>query len=460
MAIQQAACVRVAAISVYLTLALSMVDCAATPKADRYAHEKEPNYWHDLGDQDIQAALRANQGGVAKNVIIFLGDGMGVTTSTGARIWAGQQLGLYGEEHDLSWDRFPFTGLSKTYCMDGQTTDSAASGTAFLCGVKTRMGLLGLSGRAALGNCSMSEGNQVESILNWSLAAGKSVGVVSTARISHATPAATYAKSPDRRWESDRLVPESEKNCKDIAYQLVMQNPRIQVIIRERERQTETERQTDRERERERERERREKESKHFTFCFQEWKKEKAERGFAHRYVYDKTGFDSVDPRNTEYLLGLFNQDHMQYEVERNKTKEPSIADMTAKAVQILSKNPNGFFLFVESGRIDHANHDNWAHKAFAEVEAMNQAVLRAKELTADHDTLIVVSADHSHVLSIAGYADRGNPITDGKPDLSLGADGLPYTTLIYGNGPGRPTATRANLTDVDTGWFGVLQLG
>ncbi|KAK3798073.1 hypothetical protein RRG08_034629 [Elysia crispata] len=189
----------------------------------------------------------------------------------------------------------------------------------------------------------------------------------------------------------------------------------------------------------------------------EEWRKEKANRGFTHSYAYDKAGFDKVDPINTEYLLGLFNQEHMQYEVDRNKTKEPSITDMTAKAIRILRKNPKGFFLFVESGRIDHANHNNWAHKAFAEVEAMNQAVLTAKYLTSDQETLIVVTADHSHVLSIAGYASRGNSITGlnkvtiGKPELLLAKDGMPYTTIIYGNGPGRTTTTRANLTDVDT---------
>ena len=73
----------------------------------------EPQFWYDHGQESMQTILKAKQEGVAKNVIMFLGDGMGVSTATGGRIWAGQQLGMNGEEHELSWDKFPFTGLSK-----------------------------------------------------------------------------------------------------------------------------------------------------------------------------------------------------------------------------------------------------------------------------------------------------------------------------------------------------------
>ncbi|RUS74072.1 hypothetical protein EGW08_018162, partial [Elysia chlorotica] len=78
-------------------------------------------------------------------------------------------------------------------------------------GVKTRQGVLGLGGRAVRGDCSTAGGNQVQSILNWAMDAGKSGGLVSTARITHATPAAAYAKCAERQWESDRKIPDSEK---------------------------------------------------------------------------------------------------------------------------------------------------------------------------------------------------------------------------------------------------------
>ncbi|GFO14047.1 alkaline phosphatase [Plakobranchus ocellatus] len=442
------------AVVMYVWLVLPSLHAASAPTADNYAHEKDPNFWYDLAEKELQATLRAKQQGVAKNVIMFLGDGMGVSTVTGGRIWAGQRLGLYGEEHLLSWDKFPFVGLSKTYNVDRQTTDSAASGTAFLCGIKTRQGMLGLNAHAMRGNCSKADGNEVECILNWALTAGKSVGLVSTARITHATPAAAYAKTPERNWETDRDIPESEKKCKDVAYQLIMQNPRIQVLLGGGRSFFLPEGVADPD------------PDPSFAIddasrtdglnLVEEWKKEKRNNGFTHSYVYNRDGFDRVNPDETDYLLGLFNQEHMQYEAERNKTKEPPIADMAAKAIRILRRNPNGYFLLVEGGRIDHANHKNHATKAFAEVEAMDRAVQVAKELTSDRDTLIVVTADHSHVLGIAGYASRGNPITglsvvDGEIEIERTDDNKPYTTIVYGNGPGWTADPRRNLTKVDT---------
>ncbi|GFS04515.1 alkaline phosphatase [Elysia marginata] len=448
--------VSLVTVAVCWSLAVSPADGAAVENPDRYAHELEPNYWYDHAEQQLQAILRARQEGVAKNVILFLGDGMGVSTATGGRIWAGQQRGLRGEEYELSWDKFAFTGFSKTYNVDQQTTDSAASGTAFLCGVKTRTGVLGLSGRAFRSQCSTAQGNQVESILNWAIAEGKSAGLVSTARITHATPAAAYAKTPERNWESDRNIPDSEKRCADISYQLVKENPRIQVLMGGGRAFFLPDGVADPD-----------PDPSYFTNgssrldglnLVEEWAKEKASGGFSHSYVFDKAGFDRVNPENTDYLLGLFNQGHMQYEVDRNETKEPSISEMTEKAIRILRKNDKGFFLLVEGGRIDHGNHANWATKAFAEVDAMSKAVQVARDLTSDQDTLLVVTADHSHVLAIAGYAGRGNPITglsarNGKLDLGRALDGLPYTTVVYGNGPGRHETAkyRQNLTGVDT---------
>lgn len=76
----------------------------------------------------------------AKNTILFLGDGMGITTTTAARILAGQMLNQSGEEYVLSWEKFPWSALSKTYNVDQQVPDSAGTGTAFLNGVKTNAG--------------------------------------------------------------------------------------------------------------------------------------------------------------------------------------------------------------------------------------------------------------------------------------------------------------------------------
>jgi alkaline phosphatase len=155
----------------------------------------------------------------------------------------------------------------------------------------------------------------------------------------------------------------------------------------------------------------------------------------------------------------------MEYELDRaeDPAGEPSISEMTRAAITRLSQDPDGFVLLVEGGRIDHAHHAGNAARALEEADQFDQAIKTALEMTNPDDTLIIVTADHSHTLTISGYAKRGNPILglssmsmDGTPSKAL--DGKPYTTLGYMNGPGACTATedgfdcsRKDLTGVDT---------
>ena len=132
--------------------------------------------------------------GAAKNVILFVGDGMGISTVTAARILEGQLKGKLGEEHNLSFDLFPFSGLAKTYNTDAQTPDSAGTMTAMMSGVKTDAGVIGVSEAIERGDCGTVAGNELVTALELAEIAGKSTGILSTARITHATPAATYAK--------------------------------------------------------------------------------------------------------------------------------------------------------------------------------------------------------------------------------------------------------------------------
>jgi len=169
-------------------------------------------------------------------------------------------------------------------------------------------------------------------------------------------------------------------------------------------------------------------------------------------YVWNKAGFDAIDPNATDHLLGLFEPSHVHYEADRlthDKAGEPSLTDMTTKAIDILKKNPNGYFLMVEGGRIDHAHHSGNAYRALTETQQLSAAVLAAIKKTDPKDTLIIVTADHSHVFTIGGYPQRGNPIlglTQGvgatTPDLDM--LGLPYTTLNYANGTGYTGASNA----------------
>ena len=93
-----------------------------------------------------------HQMGSAKNIILFLGDGMSLTTVTAARILDGQQQGLLGEENNLSFDGFPFSGLAKTYSVDAQVPDSASTMTAMMSGVKTDFGIVGIAESVTRGN--------------------------------------------------------------------------------------------------------------------------------------------------------------------------------------------------------------------------------------------------------------------------------------------------------------------
>ena len=115
---------------------------------------------------------------------------------------------------------------------------------------------------------------------------------------------------------------------------------------------------------------------------------------------------------------------------------------MTKLAIEYLSNNEGGYFLEIEAGRVDHANHDGNLARTVRDGVAFAEAVAIADAMTDDADTLIIVTADHSHTLTISGYAKRGNPILglsvsgEGGEGGSTG-DGLPYTTLSYANGPG-----------------------
>lgn len=143
----------------------------------------------------------------------------------------------------------------------------------------------------------------------------------------------------------------------------------------------------------------------------------------------------------------------MKYHLEADPSVQPTLAEMTKKAIEVLSKEKNGFFLFVEGGMIDQAHHKLWARMSIDETVELSKAVQQAVDLTSEHDTLIVVTSDHSHTMTMAGYPDRGNDVLGLAGPL--GIDGLPYTTLSYANGPNDPQTeaagcARRDLTDVD----------
>ena len=106
---------------------------------------QDSNVWYEGGVQLIEDNLKVKENkNTAKSAVLFVGDGMGITTITAARIYDGQLKDdvQYGEENVLSWEKFPWTALTKTYLVDLQGTDSASAATALLCGIKTNSGML------------------------------------------------------------------------------------------------------------------------------------------------------------------------------------------------------------------------------------------------------------------------------------------------------------------------------
>ncbi|KAM3875275.1 alkaline phosphatase, tissue-nonspecific isozyme [Diretmus argenteus] len=372
---------------------------------------------------------------------------MGITTYTAARILKGQLQGQTGEETVMTMDTFPHVGLAKTYSVDFQVPDSAATATAYLCGVKTNLNIVGVGAAARNGICKSQKGNEVTSILKWAKDAGKSVGIVTTTRVQHATPAASYAHSASRKWYSDADLPDNAKihGCTDIASQL-LNNTDIDVIIGGGRKYMTPKGTKDPEYPRDFSSRGKRLDGRNLINEWQSMKK-----GKVARYVWNRTDFDAVDPETTDYLMALFEPGDLRFEEERNPRMDPSIVETTEKAIRILQKNPKGFFLLVEGGRIDQAHHAGRASMALHETVALDNAIAKGLQLTNEEETLTLVMADHSHPFVINGFPFRGNSIL-GKSPL-WGMDMLPFTTLLYGNGPGHKLTDgkRADIRKVDT---------
>jgi alkaline phosphatase len=276
----------------------------------------------------------------------------------------------------------------------------------------------------------------VPTLLEWAKAAGWATGVVTTTRVTHATPAATFSHVSDRDDEQEiarQLVPGGLGSNSTLGdgLQVVFGGGRSQFTSRADKRNLVDELKA---------------------------------KGYG--YVSNGTELDALPLQGpAQKVLGLFTNSHMPYELDRKPGVEPSLAEMSRKAVQILAQNPKGYFLMVEGGRIDHALHDTNAKRALVDTIAFDDAIRAVLDEVRKTDpnlanTLIVVTADHDHTMVHQGYAQRtgktapGNAgvlglvksyagANEGKP--SLDADGMPYTILAFGNGPNRVRGSRVN---------------
>jgi alkaline phosphatase len=440
--------------------ALTSFFLSTAATADVLPAVQQDSPWYTDAKQTVINKTKLTTRDKAKNVILFVGDGMGISTLTAARILDGQMKGNSGEEGYLSFETFPYSAQVKTYNVDAQTPDSAGTMTAMISGVKTDVGVIGVDAKVERGDCESSKGNELITAIEVAEIKGLSTGVISTARITHATPAATYAKSADRNWEDVSDMPEAAvtAGCEDIASQLVnfeknleMRFPGVdvdglEVVMGGGRRhflpKDATYNSADATSEIEGDRT----DSRDLT---SEWKTMYPNG----EYIIDQAGFDAIDATQTERVLGLFNESHMQYEADRANdiAGEPSLTELTSKAIDVLDNNEKGYLLVVESGRIDHGHHAGSAYNALTDTIEFAKAVQAAVDSTDPEETLILVTADHSHVFTIAGYPKRGNPILGkvvgvGQTEPAEAADGMPYTTLGYTNGLGfRDLGTETN---------------
>ena len=380
-----------------------------------------------------------------KNIIFFLGDGMGINTLTAARIFA------VGEEGELTIDTLPESAFVKTYSNDAQTTDSAASMSAYMTGVKSNNGVISMStdtisvepradpnGNKTVSACS--NGRPVPTLGELAKQRGMAVGVVTTTRVTDATPGAVFAHACHRSMETDiaaALVPGGA------GYNAALGANGIDVLLGGG---------TDA-----------------FVSKAQGGKRadgrdllgELRAKGF--RSASNTAELNALNGASRAPLVGLFARENLSYDAMRDPARDPGLAAMTAKAIDVLSKNPKGFFLMVEGGLIDLALHDTQAKRALQEVVAFDNTlkatIARMRVLDPGlKNTLIVVTADHDHTLLLNGYSRRTGKTTPTEPgvlglmrrvdngQLRLDASGAPFTIIGFGTGENRVQGKRSSV--------------
>ncbi|KAG8240334.1 hypothetical protein J437_LFUL000809 [Ladona fulva] len=432
------------------------------------------NIWMQNGLLELEESVKLQKSrneGVARNVILFVGDGMGPNTLTASRVYKRQyrentkhnsrweDLYKHKKERNLIFEDFPSMGMLKTYAVDKQVPDSACTATALFCGAKTNYETVGVDESVLLGDCdtSLNQTTHLSSIMKWALDAGKDTGFVTNMRVTHATPSPLYAHCPDRRWECDGKMPSAARDkCKDIARQLIEDEPgrNIKVIMGGGRQCLQTNLNAS------------EYDPLDGWACRRKdgldlismWKRDKESRNLPYHLLSnaDELRAFNRELNTSKYLLGIFANSHLPYEYLRDDSETPSLAEMVITAINAMSQNPRGFLLVVEGGLIDIAHHRGTARKALDETLAMEEAVISVVEKLSlsssststphshtasgfmpnmSSETLLIVTSDHTHTMSINGYPKRDDDILGIASASKI--NGREYTTLSYANGVG-----------------------
>lgn len=359
------------------------------------------------------ASFADNQAPLAKNVIILIPDGMSVEGTTLARWYKGGT--------PLALDEMA-SGLVRTHSADAAIADSAPAGTAFATGHKSHTGFVGvLPDKADMpGVDPVTPGEErrpVANLLESAKLAGKSTGIISTSEVMHATPAAFSAHYPDRS-NYDALSKQQVYNGVDV----VLGGG-----------------------------------SKYFTPEGRTDNEDllKVIQQLGYDYV---TTADELKASTSNKLWGLFAPAALAYEMDRDSSKEPSLADMTSKAIEVLSRNEEGFFLMVEGSKVDWAAHANDPIGIISDVLSFDDAVKAALDFAKkDQNTVVIAATDHGN-----------GGITIGSTDTSKSYDKEPLSTFIgplqkaklTGEGLEKMfNAARSNVREVMEQYYGISDL-
>ncbi len=388
-----------------------------------------------MPEADAQAPSPAR----AQNVIVLIGNGLGTATTTAARLMR------YKEDGSLTMDTMPYLARVRTWALDAQASDSAAAVTALLTGVKVRNDVVAMDGATrsagfapgkdpirnvanAESRCPASgNGAASRTLLELAIAKHKATGIVTTGRLTSGPAAAAYAHVCHRDAEFDvarQAVPGGAGFNANLGHGVDLMMGGI-------------------------------------SSTWRPFDAAKRPRGrpdgrelvgelqtLGYTFVSDLTSMNAAPLEAGSRLIGLYDfaedQGAMSYELDRDPKREPSLAAMTAKAIDVLSTNRNGYVLIVQGARIDHALHANNARRALTDTIAFDEAIKAALDKVDLAKTLVIVTGDHDSTMTLIGGGLRGsdvlglhmNPVT-GKPDVDAG--GLPYTSLVFGTGPNRP---------------------
>ena len=328
----------------------------------------------------VPASVTAEEKSIPKYVFYFIGDGLGAAQRQAAEFY----LSETGEDSgaNLVMNKFPVVGINTTYSANTLITDSAAAGTALATGYKTNSGMISV----------LPDGKEVKTLIECAEDAGMATGIVTTTRLTHATPATFASHNLSRNNENEIAADYLDSGVEFFAGGGVR------------------------------------------NFLPADWKDSqldavgkaiKSKRsddrnliaefiGKGYKTFYGWKGgenFMNFSPIGQKKVFAAFTYTHIPYEIDRinNENTVPSLSQMTQKGIDVLSKYDNGFFMMIEGGRIDHACHNNDVMGTIYDTLAFDEAVKTAYDFYLEHpdETLIVVVGDHETGGMGLGFANQ-----------------------------------------------------